>query len=309
MRRLGTKFLALLGAWGCGGCDPIEDLAPYRIDAPRILAVRSDPPQARPGLAVKREVLAVDAQGQRITMPLEFARCELPKTLGERSVVGRACMTGQGLVPIGPEDPIDPLVCQRFGPSPAPSEDPEAPRPRPTPPDSSGGYFAPERVRLPGANLEAFFQIRTRCDLLGATREVFDEFQARHRDNEAPHLHDAVLSPAPLPNSQPWTLRVPVGTPIPLSLSVSAALAQSYVIYQISRNRVIEARESLTLRWFAHGATLGRSEETLDGIALDRGQAFSNELTLGPAGKAILWIVLQDDRGATTWRQISVFAG
>lgn len=310
-----TTMLTTLRAWALlfvlmlGACQAPQDLPPYAIDAPRLLGVRITPAQAKPGEVVQREVLAVDALGQRILTPPTFARCELPKTLGERSLVSQACLMGQGLVPISARDPIDRLSCQRFGPTPLPAKNEEDPRPRPVPPDKSGGYYSPEQIQIPGTPIKAFYRIRTQCDLLGATREVFDDYNARFQPNQGPSLQDAQLTPAPRAQEANWQIQVPIGQPIDLSLKVAASLAQTYIIYEIPRNQIVEARESLTLRWYAHGATLERSEETLEAIDLDREAAFSNKLTLGPTGQANLWLVLQDSRGAMSWRQISVFGG
>lgn len=290
-------------------CSDPQDLPPYLIEGPRILAVRAEPAQTTPGQKVQREVLAVDAQGQRIATPPQFARCELPKALGERSFVSQACLVGQGLVPTQADAPIDLLSCQRFGPSPAPPKEKDAPSPRPVPPDKTGGYYSPEKVWIPGTPLQAFYKVRTRCELLGSTREVFDAFEAQYHPNQTPTMDKGQLTPSPDPTASPWTITAPIGVPLELSLQVAPTQAESYVRYEIPRNRIVQDRESLTLRWYAFGATLARSEETLSPDKLDKDDLFRNTLTLGSSGKATLWLVLSDDRGARSWRQLLVFAG
>lgn len=292
------------------GCKGETDLPPWKIQEPRILAVRTVPAEARPNQAVRREVLAVDAQGQRLQFPPEYFRCERPKLLGERTSVGQACLQGHGLVPILADGPVDPMGCKRFGPTPDPPEDEEALLPRPTPPDLSGGYYSPEFLRLSGPNLQlsAFFRIRTRCDLLGATREIFDAFEAQYAPNRPPDLSLAQLGPPVQKVEDRWELPLPVGVPTKLSLQVAAVESEAYAIYRIPLNRIDPARETLTLRWFASGASLARSEERKDSIELDRGTPFENEVTLESEGRATLWLVLQDDRGGTSWRELSLFA-
>lgn len=291
------------------GCNLEPELAPYLIERPRILAVRTVPAEATPGSPVTREVLAVNAQGQRIQAPLQYSRCDQPKTLGERSYISQACLKGQGLVPSNAQGPIDQLVCQRFGPTPAPPKEADGPRARPTPPDLSGGYYQPEKVQLPSLGLEAFFRIRTPCDLLGATRDVFDAYNQRYRPNAIPNIDQATLSPTPLAGKEPWTLQFAPGQPTNITLNVAPAVAESYVIFEIPRNRLKASRESLTLHWFANGATLAKSEQILSGLDLDRGESFQNTLTLGDQGQARVWLVLEDDRGARSWRELLVVAG
>lgn len=301
---------ALLCLAVIASCKSEADIPPWIVQEPRVLAVRTVPAEARPNQAVKREVLAVDAQGHRLTLAPQFFRCEIPKLLGERTSIGQACLQGHGLLPIPADAPIDPLACKRFGPTPDPPEDEEALLPRPTAPDMSGGYYSPEHLRLSGPNLHlsAFFRVRTRCDLLGATREVFDAFEAHYAPNRAPNLALAELSPPSQKVEDRWELHLPIGVPTKIALQVAAVESELYAIYRIPSNRIDPARETLTLRWFASGATLARSEERKDSIDLDRTSAFENELTLGPAGRASVWLVLQDDRGGTSWRQLLVFA-
>lgn len=286
-------------------CETPEDLAPYEIRAPRILAVRTLPAQVMPNQPVKREVLAVDARGEPLPTAPMFARCELPKTLGERSLVSQACMLGYGLVATSQDAPVDALACQRFGPTPvAPKKD--EPIPRPVPPDQSGGYYSPEKVWIPGAGLEAFFRIRTRCDLLGSTRDVFDAFEAQYQPNQSPDLAAATLFGVTDPSQAQWQLLAPIGVPVKLALQVPATMAQPYLKYELTRNELIPQREQLTLRWFASGARLERSEQSYNGLTLDRNQPFENTLTLGPSGRARVWMVLEDDRGARSWRSLLV---
>lgn len=299
-------FLCLVGL--SLSCEDPQDLPPYQINAPRILAVRTIPAQVQPNQPVKREVLAVDALGDPLPIAPLFARCEVPKSLGERSLVSQACMLGYGLVATGQDAPVDALACQRFGPTPAAPEKDE-PLPRPVPPDQSGGYYSPEKVWLPGTALEAFFRIRTRCDLLGSTRDVFDAFEAQYQPNQSPDLAAASLSPVLDPNQAQWQLSAPIGVPIPLALRVPATMAQAYLKYEVNRNELTPKREQLTLRWFASGATLQRSEQSYDALTLDRGQPFENTVTLGPTGRARVWMVLQDDRGARSWRSLLILAG
>lgn len=288
-------------------CDPPQDLAPYQIQAPRILAVRTVPAQVNPDRPVKREVLAVDALGEPLAIAPSFARCELPKPLGERSFVSQACMLGYGLVATGQDAPVDSLACQRFGPTPAPQKKDE-PAARPVPPDQSGGYYSPEKVWLPGTSLEAFFRIRTRCDLLGSTRDVFDAFEAQYQPNQSPDLASATLLQVADPSQAQWQLFAPIGTPITLSLQVPATMAQEYIKYELTRNELVPQREQLTLRWFASGASLQRSEQSYDGLTLDRNLPFENTLTLGASGRARVWMVLEDDRGGRSWRSLLILA-
>lgn len=297
-------YLAALGL----GCESPQDLPPYQITGARILAVRTIPAQVKPNQPVMREILAVDALGEPLPITPLFARCELPKTLGERSVVSQACMLGYGLVATGQDSPVDALACQRFGPTPAAPEK-DQPMPRPVPPDQNGGYYSPEKVWLPGTPLEAFFRIRTRCDLLGSTRDIFDAFEAQYQPNQSPDLSEASLAPISNPGQAQWQLLAPIGAPIPLTLRVPATMAQSYLKYEVTRNELTPKREQLTVRWFASGASLARSEQSYDGLTLDRNQPFENTITLGPTGRARVWMVLEDDRGARSWRSLLVLAG
>jgi hypothetical protein len=203
-------------------------------------------------------------------------------------------------------------ACARFGPN-APPTQADEPARRPADPDASGGYAIPVRalasvVDAAGEQVAAFGKTRIRCDLVGATRPVFDEFEDRYTLNLNPQVEavEAIASDDPFVlGDQP--LVVASGASLQLRLRTTSDAVEPYVLYEIELGTLRDVRESLTVRWYVTGGELERSAETAATTA--PGDALEFDTTwVVPAelGQARGWAVLTDDRGGTTWASFEI---
>lgn len=70
-----SRALAALLAVATAGCDSAGDSPATRIDEPRILAVRAEPPVVEPSGSARIEVLAVGPDGRRTDPPISMRAC------------------------------------------------------------------------------------------------------------------------------------------------------------------------------------------------------------------------------------------
>ena len=270
-------------------CLPTFEDRPYLVEDARVLAIRSTPAEVRPGEVVTYEALVVDPEGE-LTMPLSWSFCLQPRRAEERGAVTQECATGEALSLTSNPASVPSDACMRFGPTPPPVQADEAAR-RPVDPDASGGYAIPiQAAASTDEAIAAFGKTRIRCDLAGATRPVFDEFEARYTNNQNPELA-LVEVPATLG----------AGASVTLVVETSADAVEPYVLYVVEENRLRDVDESLSLRWYVSAGTLARGSETQRG---DPGASlrFTNEFTApSEAGTVHGWVVLTDERGGTSW--------
>lgn len=196
MRAAPRRALALGLALAAGACRPDFDRGPSFIEGPRVLALRSTPPEAKPGEPVAFSALLVDPSGTRADVRAEWAFCNERKPLTELGPVAPACLApfGPGLAPFGAgasaAGALPAEGCGLFGPDP-PAPKAGEPAGRPVDPDPSGGYFQPWRLLYGvdgGRPRYALGGTRLACSLAGVTQEVAAEFGRRYRRNENPAL-------------------------------------------------------------------------------------------------------------------------
>lgn len=177
------------------GCVPDLDTDESRVAAPRVLAVRAEPAEARPGTAVRYSALVADRGGTRRDGFLGWFYCLAQKPLAELGPVARTCLSpsserlaslGEGVSVRGsvPKD-----ACALFGPNvpqPPPGEEPS----RPIDPDSTGGYKQPVMLAIDqgeGERLNLFEQ-RISCDLPGVSADTAADYRLRYHANENPRI-------------------------------------------------------------------------------------------------------------------------
>jgi hypothetical protein len=293
--------LALASA-SLGGCLPSFEDRPWLVDDTRILAIRSIPAEARPSEIVSYEALIV-GPGELDGASVTWAFCLQPRTAEERGAVTRDCLRGRALSITSTPAALPSDACARFGPTPLPTQGNEPAR-RPTDPDASGGYAIPVRalasvVNLDGEEVAAFGKTRLRCDLAGATRPVFDEYQDRYTLNQNPEI-DVIEALGP---DGP----VASGASVQLRLRTADNAVESYVRYRLELGTLIDVRESLSVRWYVTGGDLERAAETA--TIAEQGRALEFRTTwIAPAdpGQVHGWVVLTDDRGGTTWASFEI---
>jgi hypothetical protein len=300
MRRLLLTMAAL------AGCTPQFAQPPSLVSGPRLLAVRGQPAEVRPGANVQLDALLVTSDGTDTTTTLNWALCDVPKPLDENNIVAGDCLLDEGVTGAGSGPsvmvtvPLD--ACQLFGPDPPPQMAGKPPL-RPRDPDVSGGYYQPVRVEtdaLGGFGLE-----RITCDLASSGAQISVEFAQRYQANTNPTL----LPLAAALDGQPAALgAIPAGKKVTFTASWPADSVESYPVYDIVAQSLIDHREALRVSWFATDGTFlheitGRGEDEME-------TSTDNDWTAPAApGLVHLWIVLRDSRGGVSFAAQDVMVG
>jgi hypothetical protein len=273
-------LLAVLAA-----CRPELGDPPSAITGPRILAIRGEPPESKPGDDVAYDVLVASPGGTVEDPAAYWAFCLTPKPVAENNSVNEVCWA-DAYSPIGgpgatvtaatPED-----ACKLFGPETPPGDY------RPRDPDATGGYYQPVRVAIP--ELAAFGFERITCSLPNAPADIALEFRDRYRPNQNPVLADLSSLGAPLD-------AVPAGAAVELEIGWTPDSAEAFPVFDPAAQALADRREALRASWFATGGTFNADRT---GRAEDDPVTFTRNTWTAPAeaGVVHLWIVLRDSRG------------
>jgi len=276
-------------AWAAAACQPEFSDEQWRIRAPRVLAVKSEPAEAKPGTPLVYTALVATVEPGANPVP-SWGYCTAPKPPIENNVVSTACLSAASLLPIGQGVSIASAVpndaCQRFGP------DVLSGSFRPRDPDATGGYYQPLRLELPGAP-PVFHLERIKCPLRGAAAETARDFGERYVENQNPALVSVVATSA---GQAVDFSRVPAGARLRLTASFAPGGAEEYSYFDPSTQALTTRREAMQVAWYVSDGTLdsettGRGETDLD-------ESSSNGwLAPSAPGRARLWVVLRDSRG------------
>jgi hypothetical protein len=270
-------------------CAPTLTSTDSLVTSPRILAVRAEPAEAKPGALITFDALVAAPPGAPTGVPA-WSFCLAPKPLTEDNVVSDACFDTSALRVAGEGATITASTpsngCSLFGP------DAPAGGLRPRDPDSTGGYYQPVRVDL-GAADPTLALARISCDLASASAASAAAFAQLYVPNENPRLLPLIAS---VGGSTVALDAVPVGTRVDLTVAWPASSAETYAYYDEASDTVGTKRESMTLAWYSSSGPLDR-EAT--GRAGDDMATFSSNAWTAPpsAGTSQLWIVLRDSRG------------
>jgi hypothetical protein len=285
------KRRALLFVFAFGlSCVPNLGGGDSLIDSTRVLAVRADPAEAKPGTKVTFTALVASPNGTIVGAPVAWSFCNAPKPLTEDNVVSDACLDSSSLVSVGDGEATTattpPTGCALFGPDTPPGGF------RPRDPDVTGGYYQPLQANLAGAPL-TFDLARIQCDLADASAAAVTQFTAQYHINVNPKL--APLT-ATVSGAAASFTAIPAGARVTLTASWTAADAESYAYYDPESQTVITKRESMRVAWYATDGSLdsestGRAETDL---ATNTTDGWSAPTTTGTVH---LWVVLRDSRG------------
>ncbi|MFT3770574.1 MAG: hypothetical protein QM820_34540 [Minicystis sp.] len=278
------------------GCQPDVGDPVSRITGLQILAVRADPPEAKPGESVSYRALVATPGGTVKDPAIAWAFCASPKPLTENNAVSTACLA-DGVRPIGgPAGTIEattPLdACALFGPDPPPGGF------RPRDPDATGGFYQPVRARL-GATT-AFVLERVRCNLPNAPIDVAIDLEKRYRQNENPTL-------APLTASVAGAMvaldHIPAGARVQLATGWNEGDAELYVMFDPGTTMLVDRRESLRVSWFV---TDGEIADEVTGRGEDDAGSITETIWRAPSVPGVVhaWIVLRDSRGGIDFREL-----
>lgn len=279
MRR---AWLVLLAA-----CDSGLDQRLAIVDQPRVLAMRAEPAEAKPGSAIVYSALVASPDGPVADAP-SWAYCTAPKPPTEDNAVSEQCIATSALVDLGTNPEVTGTLpsdgCIRFGPDTPPGGF------RPRDPDPTGGYYQPVRVEVAG--LLAFGLSRITCKLPTATAEVARDYDLHYAANQNPVLEPIALA------------TVPANTDVVLTASWPADAVETFLYYDSLSQRLVERREAMRVSWFATAGALA-----VDGSAVtedDSATSVSTAWHTPAAGEVWLWIVLRDSRGGVAWQQLRV---
>ena len=257
------------------------------VREPRVLAITSEPAEAKPGATVAYTALVASPAGPLAGAAM-WALCTAPKPPTEDNAVADPCIDDPGaLVAVDPTAATIPAnACMQFGPDVPPGGF------RPRDPDPTGGYYQPVRAAVSGADL-AFGFTRITCNLPGAPPDVAHAYQTMYVANANPTVQVTAPSDAA------------AGSEVTLTASWPAAAAESYLYFDPQRQQLVTRREAMRVSWYATGGAL-----PVDASAVGEADPATSVSTTwrAPArpGPATLWIVLRDSRGGLAAQAVAV---
>ena len=269
------------------GCDDALDQRLAIVDEPRVLAVISEPAEAKPGATVAYRAILAGPDGTPATTP-SWSFCTSPKPPTEDNTVAVGCATGSEGIDLGTAAEVTGTVpadaCILFGPDVPPGGF------RPRAADPTGGYYQP--VRITSDDLVAIGLSRITCKLPTAPFEVARRYDFEYVPNQNPTLLPSTLA------------RLPANTDVTLTAAWPADSAEPYLYFDPSTQQLVERREAMRVSWFA---TAGSLAVDATAIAEDdpSTEASTTWHTPGP-GTAHVWIVLRDSRGGIAAQAIDV---
>lgn len=296
MRRLAGLALAAATATCIPSLGPGDSL----VTSTRVLAIRGDPAEAKPGAAITFTPLVASPQGTVASPRIAWSFCTAPKPLTEDNVVSNACLgASSSLLPVGAgasttaKLPTD--ACSIFGPEVGTTGA------RPRDPDATGGYYQPLLADLAGAP-ETFALTRVECALANAGPAAVTQFTAQYKVNLNPTL--LPLTATRGGETVPLT-SIPAGARITLEASWPPASAETFAYYDPASQTVTTQREAMQVAWYATGGTLD-TEAT--GRASDDPATTSDDGFVAPssAGTVHAWVVLRDSRGGVDFAQVDL---
>lgn len=277
-----------------GACKPDLSEEDWLITSTRVLAVKSEPAEAKPGTPLTLTALIASPSDEGGASTITWQFCTAPKPPTENNVVSTECLDTSSLVDAGSGVSIVAAApsnsCSLFGPNTAPGGF------RPRDPDETGGYYQPLRIDMPGA-VPTFHLERIRCNLADASFDIAAEFGKEYVPNANPHLAPIAATIGENPVSLNG---IPRGARVELEASWVGADAESYAYYDRTSQTLTTKREAMRVAWYVSAGTLdtestGRDEN-------DPSTVTSN-VWVAPStpGNTKLWVVLRDSRGGVAY--------
>jgi hypothetical protein len=289
----------LLLTLALAACKPTVGRAPSLITEPEILAVRSQPAEAKPGDPVTYDLLVVTPEGAVPDPMAAWDICSQPKPPAESNSVAAGCVTApagevQGATFTAPV-PSD--ACMLFGPM-VPKQDY-----RPRDPDSTGGYYLPVRAVLSDLGdrmLTAFAMERITCTLTNASPAVIQDYSTRYHANNNPKLAGLVIltMEGAAVDLGSGSVTVSSGGLVTFRAAFTPDSPETYVVFDPEAQALVDRRESMRLAWFA---SAGEFDHDRTGRAETEAETTSDNTWTAPVVTAptpvYLWLVLRDSRG------------
>lgn len=287
MKRRIAALLALT-VLDSSACRPELEDDYWLVNAPRVLAVKSEPAEARPGARVTFTALLSMPETSNEVPTWNF--CTAPKPLTENNAVSAACLGKAALLSVGRGSSVEAVLpatgCTLFGPNGAPGGY------RPRDPDITGGYYQPLRVDVAGSE-PAFHLQRISCDLADASTDTATQFGLSYVANRNPQLEPIRAS---VDGEELGLDAIPPGARVELSVSWAASDSERYTYFDRTRNVLTERREAMRVSWYTNG---GRLETESSGRSEDDPELNAQNHWTAPesGGSFALWVILRDSRG------------
>lgn len=269
-------------------CDDGLDQRLAIVREPRVLAIISEPAEARPPQPITLRAVIASPDGP-VTSPPTWGFCVAPKPPTEDNAVSAGCIDEAQILALGTGPTASGTLpgdgCLRFGPDVPPGGDF-----RSRDADATGGYYQPVRVAVDG--LLAFGLPRITCKLGRAPFDVAFEYDQRYVANANPTLSPFAID------------RVPANSDVTLRAAWPASAAESYLWFDPATQMLAARREAMRVSWFVTGGTL-----PVDATAIgedDPTTEVSTTWHTPEAGPAWLWIVLRDARGGIAAQSFSI---
>ncbi|MCX5742713.1 MAG: hypothetical protein NT062_09475 [Proteobacteria bacterium] len=282
---------------GLVACDAPLDQRLAIIDQPRLLAITTEPAEARPGDLVTYGALVAGPDGPILTPPT-WAFCTAGKPPTEDNAVAPACLGDDDVIALGAQLTVTAALpadgCRVFGP-----DVPDVGF-RPRDPDPSGGYFQP--IRADVDDLRAFGLSRITCKLPNAPSAIAQAYLTDYEPNVAPALAPLAIAQAGTPLASD---AIPAGANVDLIATWPTQARESYLYYDRARVALVTRREALRVSWYA---TRGGLDVDASGIAEDDPATSVSTTFHAPAtpGPVWLWLVLRDSRGGLATQTIEL---
>jgi hypothetical protein len=270
------------------GCQDALDQRLAIIDAPRVLAIVSEPAEVKPGGHVTYSSLVATLGGPAADSA-DWGLCVAPKAPTEDNSVSSDCTGNDSLVELGDGPTAAAIVpsdaCTLFGPDVPPGGF------RPRDPDATGGFYQP--VRAVTLDELAFGFTRITCKLGTAPSDVAHDYDLHYVANANPTVSLAIDPQEPT-----------AGEAVTITASWPASAAESYLYYDPQSQTLVTRRESMRMSWFATGGEL-----PVDATAVgetDDATSVSTTWRAPAQSSAWLWIVLRDSRGGIATQTLEV---
>ncbi len=288
------RLLLLLAA-----CDDALDQRLANITDTRVLAVISEPAEAKPKAMVTLSALVVGPDGP-IATPPAWAFCIAPKPPTEDNVVVPGCLDDSQIVDLGSAATVTGALpkdgCLLFGPDTPPGGF------RPRGADETGGFYQPVRAEIAGQF--AFGLPRITCDLPNSPAQAATDYRTMYKANANPTLLPLALTDAAT-GATVSPDAIPAGADVTLTAAWPAEAAERYVSYDPGPQVVVPRREAMRVSWFATAGSL-----PVDATAIAEDDLATSATTTWHApttrGAAFLWLVLRDSRGGIATQQLAV---
>jgi hypothetical protein len=231
----GAVFVAISGVVAVACAPNLDDTVSVLGATPTVLAVNANPAEAPAQSPVTYTALVADSVGQVSGDSLQWDYCNARNPLRNLGPVNTSCVEpgggpfvfiGNGAHVGGAAAEVPSLACANFGPNPPPVQDGSVDGSvgRPVDPDTTGGYYQPVSVFLPGGAPEVtLYPMRVSCGFSGATQTASAVLKAQYHLNVNPEVlsltvvQDDASGMALMPDTTPGT-----------AISVSAGQALTF---------------------------------------------------------------------------------